>query len=60
MECRIDKIALNTLYQAEEVFITGSGKGLVPVVQVDDHTISSGQPGPITRRLMEALGRHKK
>ncbi len=59
MECRIGDISLDALYQAEEVFITGSGKGLVPVVQVDDHTIGSGHPGPKTKMLLQALANHK-
>jgi branched-chain amino acid aminotransferase len=43
------------LYQAREVFITGTNKGLVPVVQVDDRTIGDGRPGPRTIVLMRAL-----
>jgi branched-chain amino acid aminotransferase len=59
MDHRVEKLSLSTLYSAEEVFITGSGKGLVPVVQVDDHMIGEGRPGPKTKRLMEALALQK-
>lgn len=55
MESRVSGLSLESLCKAEEVFITGSGKGLVPVVQVDEHTIGSGRPGPKTTLLMEAL-----
>jgi branched-chain amino acid aminotransferase len=59
MDHRVEKLSLSALYSAEEVFITGSGKGLVPVVQVDDHMIGDGRPGPKTKRLMEALALQK-
>lgn len=60
MTCRVDEISLPALYKADEVFITGSGKGLVPVVQVDDHTIGDGRPGPKTKLLMDALAHRNK
>jgi branched-chain amino acid aminotransferase len=43
------------LLSAQEVFITGTGKGLVPVVTIDDRPIADGRPGPETRRIMAAL-----
>jgi branched-chain amino acid aminotransferase len=58
MECRIRDIALDELLGAEEAFLTGTSKGLMPVVQVDETLIGSGTPGPNTRRLMAALDRH--
>jgi branched-chain amino acid aminotransferase len=48
-------LPLNTLYAAEEVFITGTNKGVVPVVQIDDNVIGDGTPGPWTRSLIKAL-----
>lgn len=59
MDHCVEKLSLAALYSAEEVFITGSGKGLVPVVQVDDYIIGDGRPGPKTKRLMEALALQK-
>lgn len=46
------------LRQAREAFITGTNKGLVPVIQVDDTVIADGRPGPLTRRAMAALEAH--
>ncbi|MBL0712518.1 MAG: aminotransferase class IV [Desulfosarcina sp.] len=46
------------LTAAEEIFITGTNKGIVPVVRVDDVVIADGRPGLRTRRLMEALETH--
>ncbi len=43
------------LLKAQEVFITGTNKGLVPVVQVDDTAIGNGRPGPQTSNIMTLL-----
>lgn len=40
---------------ADEAFITSTVRELSPVVQVDDRTIGSGRPGPLTRRLLQAF-----
>ncbi len=41
-------------YIADEVFLTGSAAEIVPVVKVDGRIIGAGDPGPVTRSLMEA------
>ena len=56
-------VALRTLPRkellaADEVFITGTNKGLVPVVTIDDTTIGDGAPGHRTRAIMAALKAH--
>jgi len=51
----IRDLTLEELIQADEVFITGTNKGIVPVVQIDDDTIGSGRPGRHTRELMQSL-----
>jgi branched-chain amino acid aminotransferase len=56
----IRDISRTELVGADEVFITGTSKGLVPVVQVDAHVIGDGRPGPSTRRLMEVVRQHPK
>ncbi len=48
-------IPLKELLGAQEVFITGTNKGLVPVVKIDDHIIGTGRPGPLTQRMMMLL-----
>lgn len=45
-------ISRQELFSADEVFLTGSSKHIVPVIQIDDAMIGAGTPGPITRRLM--------
>jgi branched-chain amino acid aminotransferase len=42
---------------ADEVFITSSIRGVMPVYLVDDRTIGDGKPGPITRRLVDLYER---
>jgi branched-chain amino acid aminotransferase len=44
------------LLAADEVFISGSSKGIVPIVQIDENVIGSGKPGPLTRKMMQAFG----
>jgi branched-chain amino acid aminotransferase len=41
------------VYIADECFLTGTAAEVIPVVKVDSRTIGSGQPGPMTRDLME-------
>jgi branched-chain amino acid aminotransferase len=53
-------LALEKLLTADEVFITGTNKGVVPVVQIDGTSIGKGTPGPNTRTLMTALMDHSK
>jgi branched-chain amino acid aminotransferase len=41
------------VFNADECFLTGTGAELVPVVRVDGRVIGNGNPGPITRQLVE-------
>ena len=51
----IRDIQTEELFRASEVFITGTNKGLVPVVRIDAQIIGTGCPGENTRQLMAAL-----
>ncbi len=44
-------ISLESLYSANEVFLTGTTLEVLGVVRIDGKTIGSGQPGPITKAL---------
>lgn len=48
-------LALKEVTAADEVFITGTNKGVLPVVQVDDRRIGDGRPGARTRQLMQVV-----
>jgi branched-chain amino acid aminotransferase len=43
------------LFGADECFLTSTTREAVPIVQVDDRTIGSGVPGPVTRALLESF-----
>ncbi|MBI3048322.1 MAG: aminotransferase class IV [Acidobacteria bacterium] len=45
------------LFGADEAFLTGTTRELVPIVEVDDRTIGTGRPGPVTKKLLEAFRR---
>jgi branched-chain amino acid aminotransferase len=42
------------LFGADEAFLTSTTREIVPIVQVDDRTVGSGVPGPVTRSLLDA------
>jgi branched-chain amino acid aminotransferase len=48
-------LARAELYLADEVFLSGTAAELVPVREIDDHRIGSGEPGPITRELQRVF-----
>ena len=43
------------LFAADEVFLTGSGAGMVPVRSLDGRPIGAGVPGPVYAKLAAAL-----
>jgi len=45
------------LFNAEEVFFTGTAAEIVPVREINKRTINDGKPGPITKRLMEEFAK---
>jgi branched-chain amino acid aminotransferase len=47
-------VARAEMYLADEVFLSGTAAELVPVREIDDHTIGAGEPGEITRVLQTA------
>jgi branched-chain amino acid aminotransferase len=45
------------LFAADEAFLTSTTRELVPIVQVDEHTIGAGVPGPIGKALLAGFRR---
>jgi branched-chain amino acid aminotransferase len=43
------------LLGADEVFLTGTGAGIVPVRALDGQTIGAGEPGPGFARIRAAF-----
>ncbi|MEK4799114.1 MAG: D-amino-acid transaminase [Thermoactinomyces vulgaris] len=51
------KFGKESLFDADEIFITSTTMEICPVVEVDGKTIGDGRPGPLTRQLQEAFKR---
>jgi branched-chain amino acid aminotransferase len=43
----------NSVYNADECFLTGTAAELIPVVRVDNKIIGTGKPGPLTSVFLE-------
>jgi len=41
------------MMNAEEVFLTNTQDGIVPVLSIDGKKIGSGEVGPVTRKIQE-------
>jgi branched-chain amino acid aminotransferase len=46
-------VSLDEALTADEVFLTSTTRGVIPIVRVDDENVGDGTPGPVTRELME-------
>jgi len=46
-------ITPNELFNADEVFFTGTAAEVVPVTVINQRVIGDGKPGPVTKRLMK-------
>lgn len=49
------QMARYDLYTADELFLTGTAAEVVPVAEYDKRIIGSGEPGPVTRKLIAAF-----
>lgn len=54
-ECTLTR---HDVYVADEVFLTGTGAEVIPVVKVDGRPIGTGKPGPITRQLRDRFQKY--
>jgi D-alanine transaminase len=51
MDVKERDISLDEVYQADELFLTGTSIEILPVVKVNSHLIGAGRPGIHTKRL---------
>jgi branched-chain amino acid aminotransferase len=51
LEVETRPLPLEEFWQADEVFLSSSGGGVIPVARVDERTFSNGAPGPVATRL---------
>ena len=52
MEKRLERY---DLYTADECFLTGTGAEIIPVTKIDGREVGTGQPGALTKRLIDAF-----
>jgi branched-chain amino acid aminotransferase len=57
VEVREQVLRDENLFGADEAFLTSTTREAVPIVTVDDRTIGSGKPGPVTAKLLEGFRR---
>jgi D-alanine transaminase len=50
-----EPISADLIFQAEEVFVSGTNAELGPVIEVDGRQIGTGQPGPIFEKVLAAF-----
>jgi branched-chain amino acid aminotransferase len=54
----VDKdITPHELFNADEVFFSGTAAEVVPVREINKRRIGNGKPGPVTRKIMEEFAR---
>ncbi|HEV8555473.1 MAG TPA: branched-chain amino acid transaminase [Actinophytocola sp.] len=47
------EVPRSELYSADEIFLTGTGCELVPVIAIDGRSVGDGSVGPVTRRYLQ-------
>jgi len=47
-------VPADEIRHADEVFLSSTAGGVIPVTTVDGEVVGNGKPGPVTRRLREA------
>lgn len=53
LACRGDTVGPNDVRGADEVFISSTAGGIIPVTEVDGAAIGNSRPGPITTQLRD-------
>src|SRR4029077_18638995 len=48
-------VARAELFLAEEVFMSGTAAEIVPVREIDDHPIGTGERGPVTHQIQQVF-----
>lgn len=56
-EVREERLSAQAVRAADEVFLTSTAGGVMPVTSVDGAPVGDGTPGPLTRRLRDAYWR---
>lgn len=57
MEVREENFSPEKLLAADECFLTGSAAEIIPVTKVDSQPLSTGNIGPVTKKLKDAFAK---
>jgi branched-chain amino acid aminotransferase len=52
-KCNFEGIMFKSLLHADEVFLTQTTSGILPVTEINGQKIGDGRPGPMTKSLMK-------
>lgn len=52
-EIVLGEVAIEDALSADEVFLTSTTRGVVPIVHLDDRVVGDGTPGPVTCALIQ-------
>lgn len=52
IQCRAQDIAVEDLKSADEVFVTSTAGGVMPVSRIDEQPLGAGEVGLLTKRMM--------
>ena len=55
LECMETKIPVDSFLQAEEIWVTNSTKGIIPIIELDGKKIGSGLPGKKYTQISKAF-----
>ena len=55
LECMETKIPIDSFLQAEEIWVTNSTKGIIPIIELDGKKIGSGLPGKKYTQISKAF-----
>jgi branched-chain amino acid aminotransferase len=53
--CTEQTLQRHDLYISQECFLTGTAAEVIAVTRIDGRPVGDGEPGPITRRLVDAF-----
>ncbi|MDO8644129.1 MAG: branched-chain amino acid transaminase, partial [bacterium] len=55
IEVRQQKFTRDELYLADEVFLTGTAAEITPIREIDNRTVATGKPGPVTQEVQKTF-----
>ncbi|KAF5135046.1 putative branched-chain-amino-acid aminotransferase [Metarhizium anisopliae] len=54
VEIRVDVVPVDMVYQCEEIFLSSTAGGILPITKLDGVPVRDGKPGPITMKVWDA------